>query len=69
LQAARDSHDNRRMDDSSHLDPAPDLPDARTVRRFWTAWLVVMLVMLAVFIVILLIASVEADPPRVSPGG
>ncbi len=46
-----------------------DLPDARTMRRFWTAWLVVLLAMLTVFIVIILIAAVVADPAHISPAG
>ncbi|MFN8660900.1 MAG: hypothetical protein U0075_03360 [Thermomicrobiales bacterium] len=55
------------------IDTVPNLvaepPSAASVRRFWLAWLVFLLAVLAIFIVLILIASIEADPARVSPAG
>lgn len=57
------------MDTRDSVVRAPDLPNARDMRRFWTAWLAVILVMLAAIVVVVLIAAVNADPPHVSPAG
>lgn len=63
------SHDNPPMDANELLVPVPDVPNARAVRRFWTAWLIALLVMLAALIVIFLVAAVVAEPARISPAG
>ena len=47
----------------------PDLPNAKAIRRFWTAWLVLLLAMLAAVILIVLVAAIVADPAHVSPAG
>jgi hypothetical protein len=69
LQWHPDPHENHEMD----IDTVPNLvaepPSAASVRRFWLAWLVFLLAVLAIFIVLILIASIEADPARVSPAG
>jgi hypothetical protein len=62
-------HDNRRMNDEAHNVLVTDFPSGTAIRRFWLAWLVLMLAILVCLIVTILIASIDADPGRVSPVG
>jgi hypothetical protein len=57
------------MDNEAHNVLVTDPFNSKSVRRFWMAWLLLLLAMLGGLIVIILIASVVADPARISPAG
>lgn len=57
------------MDVEGHNVFVSDAPSSKAIRRFWMAWLILLIALLAGLILIILIATLVADPARVSPAG